>query len=464
MEILGICAFDRLAGACLVRDGRILAAVREDVLSGRLGDRSFPSHAIAYCLRAGKIGPSALDLVSIAAPLEGRIPEGAYPEGGRAAPSFAKRLGEWLGRRPTLYDLLREELDPGIRAASFDATLAEASAAFLTSPFRESVVFVIGETGTTRWLGRDGAVEALGPAVPDDVATSAVRTRDETGVDALCVAGPGAQDRARNAWLRSVSGFARLWVGPAPGAEAAALGAAVLGWRRTQGAAGVTDSGESRSSTALGPAYNAAQIRTFLRSQGVSLDELGRDDAPEMAAALVTDGQRVGWLDGRLDVGEETAGSRSILRAPSPTAPPDPSAGEVLAVAAERVAEIFDAPLPCPSWLELPVAPRWRASLADARHPDRSLPVAPIAPEHRGFRTLLSAFERTTGLPAVVARPLRLPGRPIACAPADAWAVQAAGSIDALVMGAFVFPARPLTEGVGTREIGAFPPSPSRSP
>jgi predicted NodU family carbamoyl transferase len=201
VDVLGICAFDRPAAACLVRDGRVVGAVREDVFSGRLGDRSFPSQAIAYCLRAGKIGPGGVDLVSIASQLDVRVPEAAYPDGGRAVSSFAKKLERWLGRRPTPRDLLRDELDPHVRAESVDVAQAEASAAYFASPFRESAILVIGATETTRWLGRDGSVAALG-AFSDDVVASAARTLDETGMDALCVAGSGALDCAERAAAR----------------------------------------------------------------------------------------------------------------------------------------------------------------------------------------------------------------------------------------------------------------------
>src|SRR6185436_3993645 len=112
---LGICAFDRPSAACLVRDGRVLAAVREEVLSGRLDDRAFPSNAVAYCLRTGKVGPTALEAVGVAGPLESRVPE-AYRGPARPVSSFSDRVARWLGRPATLRDLLAGELDPAISA------------------------------------------------------------------------------------------------------------------------------------------------------------------------------------------------------------------------------------------------------------------------------------------------------------------------------------------------------------
>ena len=54
MDVLGISAFEGPSAACLVRDGRVLAAAREDRFTRLLHDSGFPSDAIAYCLRAGK--------------------------------------------------------------------------------------------------------------------------------------------------------------------------------------------------------------------------------------------------------------------------------------------------------------------------------------------------------------------------------------------------------------------------
>ncbi len=62
--ILGISAFYHDSAACLVRDGEIVAAAQEERFTRKKGDSSFPSHAIASCLRAGGILPE--DLAAVA--------------------------------------------------------------------------------------------------------------------------------------------------------------------------------------------------------------------------------------------------------------------------------------------------------------------------------------------------------------------------------------------------------------
>ena len=241
---------------------------------------------------------------------------------------------------------------------------------------------------------------------------------------------------------------------PAAGAGAAALGAALLGWQEASVPGSASPGHEPRIPSGTGPSYNAAQIRTFLRSQAILPDEPGRDEAPEKAALLLAQGHRVAWLDGRLDFGADPAGSRSLLRAPSGRHPADPAAEETFAVAAERMEEIFEIEGPCPAWMELTVRAPWRDALGITGDITRPVPVTPVPAEHRGFRSLLARFESETGCPALIARGLRRDGvGPIACSPNDAWAARDSAGAAALVMGPYLIAGAPLTEDARPRDI-----------
>ena len=452
MDILGISAFRGPSAACLVRDGRVVAAAREDVFTGLADDERFPSNALAYCLRQAKIGASGLAAVHVAAPLDLRIPTGAYRNVGGAVSSFGGLLGRWLGRGPTLRDALARELDPLPELRSVDPASAEAAAGWVSAPWAEAAILVLGGEELVRAVARDGRVRILGREKRDaDMRRHAGRVIEESGIDALVLAGRGARDRMANGALMR-EGFRRLWMHPASGAGAAALGAALLGPEDAVSAAGA---GEAKIPSGIGPSYNAAQIRTFLRSQGVSAPEPGRDEAPRAAASLLAKGAVVGWMDGRLDFGDETAGSRAVFRAPSPARPPVTSADEALAVPAERAAEIFEVDGPCPPRTELVVRDAWRDRLADPVDPARALAVAPVPTEHRTFRVLIAAFESETGCPAVVARPMRRPTGPIACAPHDVWSARDAAALDALALGPYVVTGHPAASAASPVDVSS---------
>ncbi len=447
MDVLGLTALHGPAAACLVRDGRVIAAVREDALSGRSEDSRVPGHAITYCLRAGKIGAAHLHAVLVAGPLDVRASGQAYPET-RKGGSAIGRLRRLFGRRDTLRDLLRAELDGAPAAIAVDPALAEAAATHFTSPFPDTAVLVLDGPQVIRVGTRGGRLEVLGTgAAGSDVGAAAEQLLEECGTAALGLAGPGAQDRAANGRLLA-RGFARLWIHPATGGGAAALGAALLGWRDASGG-GTPD---ARIASGAGPVYNAAQIRTFLRSQGLTPAEPERDEAPRRAAALLAEGHRVAWFDGRLDFGEETAGSRAVLRAPSVRHPADAAADETLAVAAERIPELFTHDGPCPPLVDLPVREAMRETLRAPSVPSDRVPVTPVGAEHRGFRALLAAFEQLTGCPALVARPLRRLNGVVAASPNDAWEAREREPAAALVLGPYVVTGAPLTGDATARD------------
>ncbi len=64
MNILGISAFYHDSAACLVQDGRIVAAAQEERFTRKKHDFSFPQNATDYCLAEGRISPEQLDLVT----------------------------------------------------------------------------------------------------------------------------------------------------------------------------------------------------------------------------------------------------------------------------------------------------------------------------------------------------------------------------------------------------------------
>ena len=55
MNILGISAYYHDSAACLVQDGRIVAAAQEERWTRKKHDHRFPAQAAAYCLSEANI-------------------------------------------------------------------------------------------------------------------------------------------------------------------------------------------------------------------------------------------------------------------------------------------------------------------------------------------------------------------------------------------------------------------------
>ena len=63
MNILGISAFYQYSTACLVQDGKIIAAAQEERFTRKKHDVSFPKNAVEFFLKQGGINTSDLDYV-----------------------------------------------------------------------------------------------------------------------------------------------------------------------------------------------------------------------------------------------------------------------------------------------------------------------------------------------------------------------------------------------------------------
>ena len=63
MNILGISCFYHDSAACLVRDGKIIAAVQEERFTRKKHDFNFPINAINWCLKESNISSPELGFV-----------------------------------------------------------------------------------------------------------------------------------------------------------------------------------------------------------------------------------------------------------------------------------------------------------------------------------------------------------------------------------------------------------------
>ena len=487
MDVLGICAFDGPSAACLVRSGRVIAAAREDRFTRQPGDPDFPREAIAYCLRAGKLGPADVSVVAFAGgPHADRSAFAAgakplpYSDSGGPVTGLRRRLGRWLGKKETVADLVARDLDPSVPVHFVEAERAGVAAAFFASPFDEAAILALGgrhprrDTGrdagrrVTLWRGRRDSLERLPDDLldpteavdpdalsPDVAVRLAARARDATNTDALALAGPRAGQRALVAALWRAGIFPELFVHPAAPAGAEAIGAALdfeRDHRDDDLAARPPTTGQPRAdrqhpgrtrpdrprASAPGPGYNSHQIRTFLRSQEQDAVEIPRDDAAARVADLLHEGLTVGWFSGRLDLAEDATATRSILSAPPASPPGDPGV-ETLAVARDDATEVFaleDAD--APAFLQASPREAWRDRLgADADPSPRALTILD-RDDHSELHAVLAAFRERTGIPVLVARPLARPGEPVACTPNDAYDAYVSLGLDALVMGPYL--------------------------
>jgi carbamoyltransferase len=162
IHILGISAFYHDSAACLVRDGKIIAAAQEERFTRKKYDASFPVHAIQYCLKEAGISAQGLNFVGyyekpflkferlLLTYLQ-------YAPFGLA--SFLQAMPVWLKQKIFLKDLIRQELGYEGEIIFTEHHESHAASAFYPSPFQQAAILTmdgVGEWTTTSFGVGDG--------------------------------------------------------------------------------------------------------------------------------------------------------------------------------------------------------------------------------------------------------------------------------------------------------------------
>lgn len=155
MNILGISAYYHDSAACLVQNGKIIAAAQEERFTRRKHDPNFPNKAIDYCLSEGGISRSDIDLVAFYdKPLLkfGRILQTFMAYAPRGANTFTKALPLWIGTKLFIRQEIERELGYSGEILFPEHHESHAMSAFFPSPFEEAAVLTldgVGEWATT---------------------------------------------------------------------------------------------------------------------------------------------------------------------------------------------------------------------------------------------------------------------------------------------------------------------------
>jgi carbamoyltransferase len=150
MDILGISAFYHDSAACLVRDGRILAAAQEERFTRKKHDSSLPVNAIRYCLAAAKLSPKDLGYVAFYEKpflkFE-RLVATYHTHAPRGVRSFLRSIPVWLGEKLWMKDLIQRAVGSKCRIVFPEHHESHAASAFYPSPFSDAAILTIDGVG-----------------------------------------------------------------------------------------------------------------------------------------------------------------------------------------------------------------------------------------------------------------------------------------------------------------------------
>lgn len=570
MKILGISAYYHDSAACLLNDGKIVAAAQEERFTRKKHDSAFPALATTYCVKEAGVSLTEIDhVIFYDKPLLKfeRLIETYLQYAPRGRSSFITALPVWLKEKLFLKQLIRKELRQlaGLEGSAKLPNLlfnehhqSHAASAFFPSPFEKAAVLCldgVGEWATsTVWLGEGNSLKPLwqidfphslgllysaftyycgfkvnsgeyklmglapygkpiykdlilkelidlkddgtfrlnmsffnyctgltmtnrrfdhlfsGPprkaeapiteremnlassvqAVTEEVVLRLGRTiRREVGSENLCLAGGVALNCVANGRLWREGVFKNIWIQPAAGDAGGALGAAYSCWHEFLGEPRMPENKDSMHGGYLGPEYK--ESAKALSAAGAIFTELSDDELFPKVAALLAEGNVVGWFQGRMEFGPRALGARSILgdaRNPQmqsvmnlkikfresfrPFAP---------SIKREKVADYFEFDGDSPYMLMVapvkesqrlnPSGPELfgteklkvpRSTVPAVTHVDYSARLQTVDEViNPRYHRLLSEFEKLTGCPLLVNTSFNVRGEPVVCTPEDAY-------------------------------------------
>jgi carbamoyltransferase len=293
----------------------------------------------------------------------------------------------------------------------------------------------------------------------------------QTMMEKLCLAGGVALNCVANSRILNEGPFKDIWIQPASSDAGGALGAALRAWHAFLGQNRETATcGDGMEGAQLGPSYSNGKIVDYLRRHSIPHRMLGTDRVAKETARLISEGNVVGWFQGRMEYGPRALGNRSIL---GDARNPDMQSKMNLkikfresfrpfapAVLEERVSQWFDMDRPSPYMLLvakveeshcLPTSSEQRelegldklsvqrSTIPAVTHVDLSARVQTISKDINPlFHKLVSEFEKLTGCPVIINTSFNVRGEPIVCTPEDAFRCFMRTDMDFLVLGEFL--------------------------
>jgi len=313
---------------------------------------------------------------------------------------------------------------------------------------------------------------AIQQVTEEIVFTLAETARELTGCENLVMAGGVALNCVANGKLLRRGTFKDIWIQPAAGDAGGALGAALAGRHIWLGQDRTVDPADSMRGSYLGPEFHENDILRVVRRFGAPFtkyDDFGT--LTSNVANLLTEGNAIGWFQGRMEYGPRALGGRSIIGDPRhpemqkklnlkikyregfrPFAP---------SVMEEEIGTWFDLDRPSPYMLMVaPVADKQckplpegynememyerlyvqRSSIPAVTHVDNSARIQSVTKRtNPRYWELIDTFNREHGCGLVVNTSFNVRGEPIVCTPYDAYACFMRTEMDYLVLGDYVF-------------------------
>ena len=270
----------------------------------------------------------------------------------------------------------------------------------------------------------------------------------KTGMKNLCFGGGVALNGVANYNLLKNGPFDNIHIPPSPGDAGSAVGCAQYSYHIHHSQKKNIENNPSvtiRENVYVGPSYTNEEIRKFLDSNKVSYEKLDEQSLLEKTAKLISEGNIVGWYQGKMEWGPRALGNRSILADPRDAKMKDilnekikhresfrPFAPSIME---EYVSDYFDIDIPSPYMLMVTNVKQPK-KIPAVTHVDGTGRLQTVSAESNPlYYNLINEFYKITGIPVLINTSMNVMGEPIVNTPEQAYAMITKTDMDCIIMG-----------------------------
>ena len=198
----------------------------------------------------------------------------------------------------------------------------------------------------------------------------------------------------------------------------------------------------------VGPSYSNDEIKSFLDINKIHYKFLGTNSLLETTAKLISEGNVIGWYQGKMEWGPRALGNRSILA--------DPRNAKMKDILNEKIKhrESFRPFAPCileeyaPEYFDIDIPSPYMLLVAPVKKPEKIPAVTHVDGTGRLqtvskeinplFYDLISKFYKTTGVPVLVNTSMNVRGEPIVNTLEQAYSMIIKTDMDYIVLGNYI--------------------------
>ena len=269
----------------------------------------------------------------------------------------------------------------------------------------------------------------------------------KTKMKNLCLGGGVALNGVANYRILAEGPFEKIHIPPSPGDAGSAIGCVQylyychLKNKRILG----NNSDTIKNNIFVGPSYSNDEIKLFLDKNNITHEFLETSPLLKKTAKLISEGNVIGWYQGKMEWGPRALGNRSILADPR-----NPNMKDILnekikhresfrpfapSILEEFVSDYFEFNVPSPYMLFVAKI-RKPEKIPAVTHVDGTGRLQSVSKDVNSlYYDLINEFYKITGVPVIINTSMNVMGEPIVNTPEQAYQMLLKTDMDYLVLG-----------------------------